>query len=86
MIKTREAVDTYMLAAEIASRMGAAHVGTEHLVYALMTADCMIARVFSEEEILTYEKQLTEMSAEAVHGDFSGERTPMLTPRLSMAR
>ena len=84
MIKTREAVDTYMLAAEIASRMGAAHVGTEHLVYALMTADCMTAKIFTEEEVETYERLLTGLSAETVHGDLSVGRTPSFTPRLSL--
>ena len=84
MIKTREAVDTYMLAAEIASRMGAAHVGTEHLVYALMTADCMTAKIFTEEEVETYERLLTGLSAETVHGDLSVGRTPSFTSRLSL--
>ena len=84
MIKTREAVDTYMLAAEIASRMGAAHVGTEHLVYALMTADCMTARVFTAEEVETYERLLTGLSAENVRGELSADRTPTFTPRLSI--
>ena len=47
MIKTHEAMDAYILATDIAVRFGAGYVGTEHLVYALMTGDCMTARVFT---------------------------------------
>ena len=49
MIKTHEAMDAYILASDIAVRFGAGYVGTEHLVFTLMTGDCMTARIFTGE-------------------------------------
>ena len=86
MIKTHEAMDAYILATDIAVRFGAGYVGTEHLVYALMTGDCMTARVFTEEEVASYETLLQEMSEDANSDTLAADRTPAFSPRLAIAR
>ena len=85
MIKTHEAMDAYILATDIAVRFGAGYVGTEHLVYALMTGDCMTARVFTEEEVASYETLLQEMSEDANSDTLAADRTPAFSPRLAIA-
>ena len=84
MIKTREAIDAYILAADIAGRYGAGHVGTEHLVFALMTGECMTAKIFTEEEVKQYGELLQEMNTGDVRDGFSGAAMPEFTPRLAL--
>ena len=85
MIKTHEAMDAYILASDIAVRFGAGYVGTEHLVFALMTGDCMTARIFTEDEVASYEALLQEMSADVNSDSLSEGRTPSFSPRLALA-
>jgi len=84
MIKTREAIDAFILATDIAVRFGAGYVGTEHLVYALMTGDFMTARAFSEEDVATYGELLDAMSSDANSDTLATDRTPALSPRLTI--
>ena len=85
MIKTSEAVDAYILATDVAGRLGAGYVGTEHLVYALMTGECMTARIFTAEEVTKYYELLQQTGTEAGSSAISAESTPAFTPRIALA-